>query len=564
MQKRLLFLLALLMTFMSSAMAQVTTSSLSGTVVADGEEVIGATVDVVHKPSGTHYRAVTNDKGVYTINGMRVGGPYEVTVRCIGFAEQKTGGINLQLGETFNLKTTLSETAKEMQEVMVSAKGSKFSYERTGASTNISNEQMIAMPTVSRNVTDFTRLSPYGGNGMTFQGSDGRTANFTVDGANFNNNFGLSSTLPGGGNPISMEAIEELQVVISPFDVRQTGFIGGALNAITKSGTNTFKGQAYVYHQNENMRGDAVDREFISGSRDRDRTTTYGFSLAGPIIKNKLFFFVNGELIKSPGTGTSWRATENGVGNADAYQSYTTIADMERVQEHVARKYGYNTGSFTSFPADADNKKLLAGILVHLQKQAFAYLEKLESGEYTHEDLEEIIRFVQRDLCCRKADIKELEDADLVIYLKKKLNRPMRVCGVVKNVGEPGGGPFLCYNADGTVSLQILESSQIDTTNEEYVAMFKNGTHFNPVDLVCGTRNYKGEQFDLPAFVDKSTGFISSKSKNGRELKALELPGLWNGAMSDWSTVFVEVPIETFNPVKTVNDLLRPQHQPAE
>lgn len=227
MQKRLLFLLALLMTFMSSAMAQVTTSSLSGTVVADGEEVIGATVDVVHKPSGTHYRAVTNDKGVYTINGMRVGGPYEVTVRCIGFAEQKTGGINLQLGETFNLKTTLSETAKEMQEVMVSAKGSKFSYERTGASTNISNEQMIAMPTVSRNVTDFTRLSPYGGNGMTFQGSDGRTANFTVDGANFNNNFGLSSTLPGGGNPISMEAIEELQVVISPFDVRQTDFIGG-------------------------------------------------------------------------------------------------------------------------------------------------------------------------------------------------------------------------------------------------------------------------------------------------------------------------------------------------
>ena len=214
-------------------------------------------------------------------------------------------------------------------------------------------------------------------------------------------------------------------------------------------------------------------------------------------------------------------------------------------------------------PVTTDNKKLLAGILVHLQKRAFGYLAKLECGEYTHDDLEEIIRFVQRDLCCRKADIKELEDADLVIYLKRKLNRPMRVCGVVKNVGEPGGGPFLCYNADGTVSLQILESSQIDTANSEYVAMFKNGTHFNPVDLVCGTRNYKGEPFDLPEFVDKSTGFISSKSKNGRELKALELPGLWNGAMSDWNTVFVEVPIETFNPVKTVNDLLRPQHQPA-
>lgn len=360
MQKRLLFLLALLMTFMSSAMAQVTTSSLTGTVVADGEEVIGATVEVVHKPSGTRYKAVTNDKGVYTINGMRVGGPYEVTVRCIGFGEQKVEGINLELGETFNLKTSLTETAKEMQEVTVSAKGSKFSYERTGASTNISNEQMLAMPTVSRSVTDFTRLSPYGGNGMTFQGSDGRTANFTVDGANFNNNFGLSSTLPGGGNPISMEAIEELQVVISPFDVRQTGFIGGALNAITKSGTNTFKGQVYVYHQNENMRGDAVESEFISGSRDKDRTTTYGFSLGGPIIKNKLFFFVNGEMLKSPGTGTAWRASENGVGNADAYQSYTTIADMQRVQEHVAQKYGYNTGSYNSFPADTDNKKILA------------------------------------------------------------------------------------------------------------------------------------------------------------------------------------------------------------
>ncbi len=206
-------------------------------------------------------------------------------------------------------------------------------------------------------------------------------------------------------------------------------------------------------------------------------------------------------------------------------------------------------------------KQLLAGILVSLQQKAFDYLRKIDSGEYTHEDLEEIIRFVQRDLCCRKADIKELEDADLVLYLKKKLNRPMRVCGVVKNVGEPGGGPFLTYNQDGTVSLQILESSQIDKSNEEYQKMFTEGTHFNPVDLVCAVKDYKGNRFNLPDFVDKSTGFISSKSKNGKELKALELPGLWNGAMSDWSTIFVEVPLGTFNPVKTVNDLLREQHQ---
>lgn len=206
-------------------------------------------------------------------------------------------------------------------------------------------------------------------------------------------------------------------------------------------------------------------------------------------------------------------------------------------------------------------KQILAGMLVDLQNKAFEYLRMLDSGKYNHAKLEEIIRFVQRDLCCRKQDIKDLEDAELVIYLRKKLNRPMRVCGVVKNVGEPGGGPFLTYNSDGTVSLQILESCQIDANNAEYMNMFKNGTHFNPVDLVCSIKDYKGCDFDLPKYVDKNTGFISSKSKNGKELKALELPGLWNGAMSDWSTIFVEVPLETFNPVKTVNDLLRDQHQ---
>lgn len=206
-------------------------------------------------------------------------------------------------------------------------------------------------------------------------------------------------------------------------------------------------------------------------------------------------------------------------------------------------------------------KKLLAGVLVTLQKQAFEYLELLDSGHYSHEQLETIIRFVQQQLRCRRTDLKELEDADLVIYLRKKLNRPMRVCGMVKNVGEPGGGPFLAYNPDGTISLQILESSQIDMNDPEKKAMFEKGTHFNPVDLVCAICDYKGRKFNLLEHVDKATGFISYKSKNGKDLKALELPGLWNGSMSDWNTVFVEVPLSTFNPVKTVNDLLREQHQ---
>ncbi|MCF2737606.1 DUF4301 family protein [Bacteroides caecigallinarum] len=206
-------------------------------------------------------------------------------------------------------------------------------------------------------------------------------------------------------------------------------------------------------------------------------------------------------------------------------------------------------------------KKLLAGVLVTLQKQAFEYLQLLDSGHYRHDELENIIRFVQQQLHCRKDDIKDMEDADLVIYLRKKLNRPMRVCGMVKNVGEPGGGPFLAYNPDGTVSLQILESSQIDMNDPEKKAMFEKGTHFNPVDLVCAVRDYKGYKFNLVNYVDKATGFISYKSKGGKELKALELPGLWNGSMSDWNTIFVEVPLSTFNPVKTVNDLLREQHQ---
>ena len=172
-----------------------------------------------------------------------------------------------------------------------------------------------------------------------------------------------------------------------------------------------------------------------------------------------------------------------------------------------------------------------------------------------------MVEFLENKLFCKHPDIDTLKGDVLVSYLKKKLNRPMRVCGMVLNVGEPGGGPFLAYNADGTVSLQILESSQIDMDNPVKKAMFLEGTHFNPVDLVCAIKNYKGEKFDLPKYVDKSTGFISSKSKSGRSLKALELPGLWNGAMSNWNTLFVEVPLTTFNPVKTVNDLLRDQHQ---
>ncbi|SEW08630.1 Outer membrane receptor proteins, mostly Fe transport [Prevotella aff. ruminicola Tc2-24] len=363
MQKRFLFLVAMMLTLSLTIMAQITTSSMAGKVTLDdanGEDVIGATVVAVHEPSGTRYTAVTNTSGRFSIQGMRTGGPYEVTVSYIGFQSKTLKGITLQLAETYNLSVWLSEDANELAEVVVSGKASKFAAEKTGAATNINSTQIANLPTVSRSITDVTRLSPYGGNGMSFAGSDGRNANFTVDGANFNNNFGLSDKLPGGGNPISIDAIEELQVVISPYDVRQTNFIGGGVNAITKSGTNTFKGSAYIYHQNENLRGDAVKRQQILNAREKDQKTTYGFTLGGPIIKNKLFFFVNGEMIKIPTVVNRWRGSEDGVSDPDRYISRTTNKDLEAVSKYMASKYGYDTGSWTAFPADESNYKLMA------------------------------------------------------------------------------------------------------------------------------------------------------------------------------------------------------------
>src|SRR5690554_2265943 len=340
--------------------AQVTTSSMSGRVTDAEGAVIGSTVIATHEPSGTTYGTVTNMDGRFNLNGMRVGGPYTVEVSYIGYGTSTTTNITLSLGENHALNVLLSEEATSLDEIVVTALRTKFTTERTGAVTNITNDQIVNLPTVNRSIMDVTRLSPYGGNGMSFGGTDGRTANFTVDGANFNNNFGLSDALPGGGNPISIEAIEELQVVIAPYDVRQTNFIGGGVNAITKSGTNTFRASAYTYHRNENMRGDVVKEQLIEGARERDRNTTYGFTVGGPIIKNKLFFFVNAEMAKTPTVVNRWRPSTNGVAVPESYISRTTEGDLKRVSDFVRNEYGYETGSYTDFPADESNRKILA------------------------------------------------------------------------------------------------------------------------------------------------------------------------------------------------------------
>ena len=345
-----------------TAFAQLTTSSLNGLVAdASGEPVIGAAVIATHTESGTSYATVTNNEGRYYINGMRAGGPYKVEVSCLGYRTVAFTDVTLQLAESLSLNAKLEDDAQMLSEaIVISNATSKFAAEKTGAATNISNRQIADLPTVSRSITDVTRLSPYGGNGMSFAGADGRTANFTVDGANFNNNFGLNDGLPGGGSPISIDAIEEMQVVISPYDVRQTNFIGGGVNAITKSGTNTFKGSAYIYHRNENMRGDTVEGETVAGARDKDRNTTYGFTLGGPIVKNKLFFFANFEYSKIPTVANRWRGSTDGVGNADANISRTTLEDLEKVSKFLKEKYGYETGSWTDFPANESNMKVLA------------------------------------------------------------------------------------------------------------------------------------------------------------------------------------------------------------
>ena len=361
--RKLKITLMLLSLIIGSAtlMGQVTTSSLTGTISDEnGDPMAGATIVATHVPSGTVYGAIANSVGLYSIQGMRPGGPYTVNVTFIGYKTQSYTEITLLLGENTIMNSTMVPATTEMTEItVVGYATSKFSTTKTGAVTNISNTQIANLPTVSRSIMDVTRLSPYGGNGMSFVGTDGRTANFTVDGANFNNNFGLSSALPGGGSPISLESIEELQVVIAPYDVRQTNFIGGGVNAITKSGTNTFKGSLYTFHRNENMRGDAVYGNPIAGARNIDRNTTYGFTFGGPLIKNKLFLFANGEMAKTPTVVNRWRASTDGVADPDNYISRTTINDLRTVSDYVKSKYGYDTGSFTDFPADENNYKLL-------------------------------------------------------------------------------------------------------------------------------------------------------------------------------------------------------------
>ena len=362
--RRKLFLTAMMLTCVLTMMAQITNSALSGKVTMEDtkEEVIGATVQAVHDPSGTKYAAITNIDGRFNIQGMRNGGPYTITVTYIGFNPKVFKDIYLQLGETYSLNVWLSENSTELAEVVVSGKASKFAGEKTGATTNINNRTIQELPTISRSIGDIAKLSPYYGGSNSFGGMSGRSANFTLDGANLNNNFGLNSNLPGGGNPVSMDAIDEVQVVVTPFDVRQSNFIGGGINAVTKSGTNTFKGTAYYYYSNEDMHGNRVDG-VQNSEPNPDEEKTWGFTLGGPIIKDKLFFFANVERTETENIPTYWHPDATGDGaDQKTYTSRTTVSDMEMISKFVMDKYGYDTGSVTDYPGGIKNNKYLARI----------------------------------------------------------------------------------------------------------------------------------------------------------------------------------------------------------
>ena len=367
MQKRLHLLVALLAFMVSTAMAQITTSGISGKVTANGEDIIGATIKAVHQPSGTVYRAVTNIDGRYSIQGMRPGGPYVLEVSYVGYKTKEVKNFNLSLGQNTILNESLSENAEMLQDVVVTAdRNNNMRTDRAGATTSIHADQIEAVPTVSRSMNDLLKLTPQGanvGSGFSVGGGNYRQSYVTVDGAAFNNAFGIGGNLPGNGSPISLDALDQISVSSSPYDVRLSGFTGGAISAVTKSGTNQFKGTAYMYTTNSHLRGNKVSDYELN--RLQSHSTTWGASFGGPIIKDKLFFFANGEYQNNISAGPSGTARVNA---SDEWSpSSGTVhrplqSDMDNMLSFLSKNYGYNPGRYQGYSLDTPSYKFLARI----------------------------------------------------------------------------------------------------------------------------------------------------------------------------------------------------------
>ena len=363
MQKRLFLLVVTLLTLTLTAVAQVTTSGINGVVTANGEEVIGATVTAKHVPSGTVYRAVTNVNGRYTITGMRSGGPYEVEVSYIGFQTKQFTGIQLSLGQNTVVDVTLSEGSEMLREIeVVAAARNTMRSDRSGAVTNLNAAQMAAIPTVGRSMTDIMKMTPQSSSasGMAIGGGNYRQSSVTIDGASFNNAFGLgSSPLPGGGTPISLDALDQMTVSITPYDVRQSGFTGGGINAVTKSGTNEFKGSLYTYLTSTSLKGSRVGTTTLAV--DDGHTNTYGLTLGGPIIKDKLFFFVNGEIEDNVTTGPAARAGDGSAPYTPANRR-PQIEELEGLSGYLQNTYGLTTGPWQGYNVKTPAFRVLARV----------------------------------------------------------------------------------------------------------------------------------------------------------------------------------------------------------
>ena len=363
MQKRFFLLVVTLLMLTLTAVAQVTTSGINGIVTANNEEVIGATVSAKHVPSGSVYRAVTNMNGRYTITGMRSGGPYEVEVSYIGYQTKKFTGIQLSLGQNTVVDVILTEGSEMLQEVEVVASArNTMRSDRSGAVTNLNNDQMAAVPTVGRSMTDIMKMTPQSSSssGLAIGGGNYRQSSITVDGAAFNNAFGLgSSPLPGGGTPISLDALDQMTISITPYDVRQSGFTGGGINAVTKSGTNEFKGSVYTYITSTSLKGNRVGNTVFDV--DDGHTDTYGMTFGGPILKDKLFFFVNGEYEDNFMAGPIARAGDGSVPYTPTNHR-PQIEELESFSDYMQKTYGLTTGPWQGYNVKTPAYRILARV----------------------------------------------------------------------------------------------------------------------------------------------------------------------------------------------------------
>lgn len=339
--------------------SQATTSSISGLISTGDKYIPDVSVIAIHEPSGSSYGTLTNEKGYYQLKGLRPGGPYRVEISYVGYEHIIYTGIHLPLAETYLCNAHLNST-RTLGEIVVKS-GTSAASIKTGASTRFTASAIGKFPTISRNLTDLNQISPYS-QGGGFGGRDQRMNNYSVDGANFNNNMGLDgSILPGGKSPLSIDAIEEIRISIAPYDVKQSNFIGGSVNVITKSGSNTFRGSAYTFLKNEHLRGNSV-KGFDLGDREKEACSIYGFTLGGPIVKNKLFFFINGEYEYAPSPIHKWSLSTDGKSDASNWISRVTAEDMCRFSADLKRLYGYNTGSWTNFSGKAEFYRMMTRI----------------------------------------------------------------------------------------------------------------------------------------------------------------------------------------------------------